>query len=242
MLRLTRLLARKPPGFTSKLNKQPETATKPDSDDSGKDKTQNPDYMKEMQNIVNTLQDKLRTAKSTSDSKTTNSETPKSVTEENEVKSMFGETLGKKRKTVTEDKDGNKSTNYEYHIEMDSSKIANRVGQFIGFLFGFWLFQKILPISGENGKNENTKSGDSSSPYGDQANFNETVQQRSHNQTRPNELQYRNVNEMYEQRQQQANEQQMQAEINAYNEQDRQPSFKSWESQNNSEGFSSYKG
>ena len=107
MLRLTRLLARKPPGFTSKLNKQPETATKPDSDDSGKDKTQNPDYMKEMQNIVNTLQDKLRTAKSTSDSKTTNSETPKSVTEENEVKSMFGETLGKKRKTVTEDKDGN---------------------------------------------------------------------------------------------------------------------------------------
>jgi len=232
MLRVTRLLARKPPGFTTKLNKQPETATEPVSDASGKDKTQNPDYMKEMQNIVNTLQDKLRTAKFTSDSKTTKYETPKSVIEESET------TLGKKRKTVTEDKDGNKSTNYEYQIEMDSGKIANRIGQFFGFLLGFWLFQEFLPVSGSKGQNENTPAADQSnstiSPYGDQ--------------TRPNELQYRNVNEMYEQRQQQANDQQMQAEINAYNDQDGQnpnvsrPDFKTWESQNNSEGFSSYKG
>jgi len=238
MLRLTRLLARKPPGFTSKLSKQPETAAKLDLDDSEKDKAQNPDYMKEMQNIVNTLQDKLRTAKPTSDSKTTNSETPKSATEENDGK-FTEHTLGKKRKTVTEDKNGNKSTNYEYHIEMDGGKIANRVGQLFGFLLGFWLFQEFLPVSGDKGQHENTpddSSSSTSSPYGDQ--------------TRPNELQYRNVNEMYEQRQQQADEQQMQAEINAYNELEQdsqnsnvsQPGFKTWENQNNSDGFSSYKG
>jgi len=230
MLRLTRILPRKPPGFTSKLKSQPDNATT----NSAANKPENEDPFNDLQKIVSNLQDKLTGSSKNSNSKDSSSDTSKSTTEEKEIKSIFGEKLGTKRKTVTTDKTGkSKNYQYEYNYEMDGNKTIGKIGQVIGFLFGFWLFKDLLPVSGNSddgstGSNASNASNSSSSPYSNQS-------------TKPNELQYKNANEMYEQRQRD-----LQSDINAYNAQDTNaPGYNSWNTQestgrNQSEGFSSH--
>jgi len=237
MLRLTRLLSRKPPGFTNKLKSQPDNQTT-DSAKTNKPE-ENLDPLKDFQNIVNNLQEKLKGNAKHTDS---TDSTKNSTTEEKDVKSIFGEKFGTKRKTVT--KDGKGNTSYEYHYEMDGNKTVGRIGQVIGFLFGFWLFKDYLPISGSS-----SNSSNNSSPYTDQSKKDPTnlYEAQAQQQARKHELQYKSVNEMYDQRQLEMREKQMQAEINAYNEQDDRGGFKNWDNldsnrgnSNHSEGFSSY--
>ena len=199
MLRVTRRFARKPPGFNHKLKNDP--PPKVDYDYDGK----KDGLEKTVYNLQEILKKELNFDKtfSTASKFDKNSKTT-TETEENEWRT--------KKKTVTTTSDGKKYHNYEYTI--DGNKFVQKyLGLVVGFCVGFYMFKDFLP----GGEYDPEKPKTINNPYQDQV------------QVRAAELQYKNVNEMYEQRQKLSREQQLQADIDSYNAQDDKVEYKSWD-------------